>query len=192
MGPDNKGEKSDRANLGRVDLQTFLRIREIGYNTLDLLASGILFVIMGVTVLNAIGRYVFNQPISGTIEFVEIYLMVAVIWFGAIPLQLNQSNITLDILSRKFSELTDSVVKAVFLPLITLVMSIASYGAFNRTANLFEVRATTTGSVQFPTYISWGMLTAALILLTSVLLFQWIVNIRKIIKLLQGSEVTHD
>lgn len=127
-------------------------------NFIQNLAIIVLFLMMVLTVLNAFGRYLFHSPISGTVSFIELYLMMALIWFTAINIQSERSNIQLDIFAEKFENRTRMVIQLIYQPVVLLIFIILFSAALNTTLDRFAARAVTSGSVQFPTYISWGIL----------------------------------
>jgi TRAP-type C4-dicarboxylate transport system permease small subunit len=160
-------------------------IRIYTYRIFDNTASVFLFVLMMVTVGNALGRYLIQEPLAGTITFVEIYLMIGIIWFSVIPLQLNEDNIKLDIFSDNFGELLQSVIKSLYLSAIAVVLIFTLRGVFDDMMQLWEARATTTGTVQFPTYVSWGLLTLGLAVLCAVLIDQSVRYLSKTVRLIR-------
>jgi len=51
-------------------------------NVLTYLATISTFIIMGLTTVDATGRYVFNRPIVGAYEITESYLMIVAVFLG--------------------------------------------------------------------------------------------------------------
>jgi len=92
-------------------------------------AALLLFILMGVTVVDVIGRYVFNQPLAGSSELTEIILGLMI--FAAFPLLCrNNEHIAVDLLenifSAKFKRLRDRVVQGV---LVVCLLTL-TYGIF--------------------------------------------------------------
>jgi TRAP-type C4-dicarboxylate transport system permease small subunit len=52
-------------------------------NLLTYLATISTFIIMGLTTVDATGRYVFNRPIVGAYEITESYLMIVAVFLGS-------------------------------------------------------------------------------------------------------------
>jgi len=92
-------------------------------------AALLLFILMGVTVVDVIGRYVFNQPLAGSSELTEIILGLMI--FAAFPLLCrNNEHIAVDLLenifSAKFKRIRDRVVQGV---LVVCLLTL-TYGIF--------------------------------------------------------------
>jgi len=97
--------------------------------TLSAAAALLLFLLMGVTVVDVIGRYVFNQPLAGSSELTEIILGLMI--FAAFPLLCrNNEHIAVDLLenffSARFKRLRERVVQGV---LVVCLLTL-TYGLF--------------------------------------------------------------
>lgn len=62
-----------------------------------------LITMMGLTVFDVIGRYVFNAPIKGAAELTEL-LLCAVIFLGLNAVSLAQDHVTVDLLTDRFPD----------------------------------------------------------------------------------------
>jgi TRAP-type C4-dicarboxylate transport system permease small subunit len=63
---------------------------------LGVLTAAVLFVMMALTCVDVVGRYVFNRPVAGGLEMIEI--LVAATVFAALPLvTLRQEHVTVDL-----------------------------------------------------------------------------------------------
>lgn len=92
------------------------RISQILSQTLSVSAALLLLVLMLITVVDVIGRYVFNQPLAGSSELTEICLSMII--FAAFPLLCrNNDHIAVDLLENRFNarfkRLRDRVAQAV-------------------------------------------------------------------------------
>jgi TRAP-type C4-dicarboxylate transport system permease small subunit len=66
-------------------------------SALGALTAVVLFVMMTLTCVDVVGRYVFNSPVPGGLEIIEI--LVAATVFGALPLvTLREEHVTVDLL----------------------------------------------------------------------------------------------
>lgn len=74
--------------------------------------GGVLLVcMMGLTVCDVIGRYLFNAPIVGATELTEV-LLCAVIFMGLGAVSLAEDHVTVDLLTDKFPEKTQPLRQA--------------------------------------------------------------------------------
>jgi len=95
-------------------------------------AASLLFILMGITVVDVIGRYVFNQPLAGSSELTEIVL--GLIIFAAFPLLCRRNDhIAVDLLenrlSAKFKRVRDRAVQVVLIVcLLTLTCGLFLLG----------------------------------------------------------------
>jgi len=92
-------------------------------------AALLLLLLMFITVVDVIGRYVFNQPLAGSSELTEICLSMII--FAAFPLLCrNNDHIAVDLLENRFSaqfkRLRDRVVQVV----VSVCLLTLTYGLF--------------------------------------------------------------
>lgn len=125
----------------------------------------IILLLMVVTVANSLGRYLFDSPIGGTITLVESFLMMTLIWFAASTLEKEDGNIAVDIVSRRFGERIQSMIKIGYLSVVLIIFVIIFADGLSRTYTQTLARTTTSGAVQYPTYISRGLFTVGIGLL---------------------------
>lgn len=73
-----------------------------GVGTVLAVVGGIMLtVMMGLTVFDVIGRYIFNAPIKGAGELTEI-LLAATIFLGLGAVSLSEDHVTVDLLTDRF------------------------------------------------------------------------------------------
>ena len=66
---------------------------------LGVVASGVLFAMMGLTVVDVVARYVFNRPLRGAFEVTELMLLVLI--FAGLPLvSFSDEHATMDFIDR--------------------------------------------------------------------------------------------
>ena len=71
--------------------------------SLTVMSAVPLFILMCITVIDVVGRYVFGKPLAGGFELTEMLLAVAV--FASLPLvELREEHIAIDLLDRWYSE----------------------------------------------------------------------------------------
>jgi TRAP-type C4-dicarboxylate transport system permease small subunit len=70
---------------------------------LGVAASAILFVLMAMTFVDVVSRYVFNRPLSGTFEITELMLLVLI--FAGLPLVSHANeHVTMDFIDKMLGE----------------------------------------------------------------------------------------
>lgn len=110
---------------------------------LEFVSALVIFTIMGVTVVDVVGRYVFNAPLPGSFELTQL-LMVLVI-FSALPaVSRAGSHITVDVIlnmlpkaRRKWPMAICGVAVAVMLAFLSVVM-------WNRAGEVWAIGDSTT------------------------------------------------
>ena len=69
---------------------------------LAVLSAGLLFVLMMITTVDVVGRYVFNNPLAGSTELIELFLGLLI--FATIPLLCrNDDHVVVDLVENHFS-----------------------------------------------------------------------------------------
>lgn len=92
-------------------------------------AALLLFVLMLITVVDVIGRYVFNQPLAGSSELTEIVL--GLIIFAAFPLLCgNNDHIAVDLLENRFSDKFKRIRDRVVQGVLVVCLLTLTYGLF--------------------------------------------------------------
>lgn len=136
-----------------------------------------LFVMMVLITTNTVLRYLFNDPITGMFEVVELYLMMAVFYFAIAHVEHEGGNVQVDLLSRKFpSRIRRRVEVAYLLSTFVVVLWIMML-VFRRTRSFWEQGSTTSGVIQFPIYLSWAIVVIGLVLLLLRLLMKSVRNL---------------
>lgn len=140
-------------------------------NGLMLLAGVMLMLMLGSMLVDAVGRYLFNQPLAGNFEFITFFGMVMLTFLALPKTYVMGGHVQLEIL-RPF------LVRAPFrLPeRFNALLGALAFGAITLYAGAeaidkIQTRETTIGLVQLPIYISFvsfplgcGVLTLRLIL----------------------------
>lgn len=87
---------------------------------LAIVSAGLLFAMMGVTVVDVIGRYFLNRPLPGATELTEL-LLAGVIFTGLPAVCLDDGHVTVDLLTARFAAWTK--------PIRILLVRLVSAGA---------------------------------------------------------------
>jgi len=114
-----------------------------------------IFLMMLLITLDASGRYFLHNPIDGAFEFIQDYLMVAVVFLSMSHTYKTDSNIRLELFARKFSGRLNRVFFYInnLLPLIFFFV-IAREG-WVKTWEAWVGKEFTIGMVSWPTYLSY-------------------------------------
>lgn len=150
-------------------IRIFDRLEGYLYN----LAVVALLLMMVITVTNALARYLFDRPITGTVNFVELYLMIAVIWFSAATLEKQGGNIAVDAFSKRFSRERMLLIRLVYSAAILVPLAILLRFMAVRTYTFFLSDATIGAIVRFPVFVSTGLFTVGLAFLIVRVLIQF-------------------
>ncbi|WP_366922088.1 TRAP transporter small permease [Metallumcola ferriviriculae] len=136
-----------------------MRPIKLGFDKIDkfLYRLGLwgIFVMMLLITLDAAGRYFLRDPIDGAFEFVQDYLMVAVVFLSMSYTYKTDSHIRLELFARKFPERLKRVFFYInnLLPLVFFFI-IAREG-WVKTWEAWVGNEFTIGVVSWPTYLSY-------------------------------------
>ena len=100
----------------------FEKVVHVTSSTLMVVSTGLLLVMLMLGTADVLGRYLFNNPISGTTEIFEI-LLPGVVLLGWAYVQRDKSHITVDIIYERFPPRFKAIVA---LCITTLAMVIAA------------------------------------------------------------------
>lgn len=158
---------------------------ESGFSLIEraffLVAKGALFGMMISITATTVGRYLFDSPIPGTFEFVEVYLMVAIVFLSASSIQAVGANVSVTAFSRNFPPRARRFALVVGLGVTLLFLWIINRGISGVAWSRYATMATTTGSLNWPTFVSWAIASVGLAILKIRIVFQ-------IVELLMNSE----
>jgi TRAP-type C4-dicarboxylate transport system permease small subunit len=150
-------------------LDTALRVMQRICTATAWIAIAVMSVVVLVVVANVIGRYIFRQPIVGTVELVQI-LAVVLVFFVLGYTELKGGHVSVDLLVSRFPRR----VRAILLGIMTLFSAVLAgfifwQGLFMGLKDLFPAPVTTvTLSIPVAPFLfclSFGSLLFALVLL---------------------------
>lgn len=105
-------------------------------DTLEKISGGIaavaLVVMMLLITIDSGGRYILDRPLEGTQEFVEIYLMIAVVFLGFSGLQAVNGNVSVELLYRRFPPYVQRGLQILYLALAAIVVALMTWRAFDQ------------------------------------------------------------
>lgn len=149
----------------------FVKSQTLIEDTIGKLAAGIMFLMMVLLTVNSVLRYFFTRPLTGVIQFTELYLMVGAIFLYFPVLQREDGNISVNMFMRRFGDQTNEVRDLCYL-LVVLVLFLTLSNAFYVKALDLTVRGATLQGLGYPVYVSWWLAFAGTLLLSTRIIFQ--------------------
>lgn len=139
----------------------------MGYAS-QLILLGMVFL----TTIDVIGRFFFNNPITGTFELTELGLAL-VIFLGLGLTHMHNEHIAIDIVTDKFSRIGQAITDIIIDSFIAIFMTIVAWQMWEKAQRISDAN-TTTGDLKLPISIfiifaAFGMLTFALSALVKIL-----------------------
>lgn len=131
-----------------------------------------LAIMMVVITANAVSRYLFDNPITGTYELTELYLMPMAIFLTAAYLQRNGGNINVDILYDRLPDDAQLFVDLIGRVSALVIFSAIAYSAGTEFWSGYVQGLRSVGVISFPIYLSWFVMAVGLFALAVRLVFQ--------------------
>ena len=133
------------------------------------LAMVVLFALMALTGVDVVARYLFNSPIRGAFELVEI--MLATLVFLALPASIRHgSHIKVELINSFGSELAERWVQFLVTLLSLIIFAVLSWQLYEHATKL-RAYGLVSDSLEIPLYLI-GWLAAACCLLCTLLLLR--------------------
>jgi TRAP-type transport system small permease protein len=118
---------------------------------LQYVAQFVLFIMALMVTLDVLGRKFFKSPITGTVDIVEVGLIV-VIFASIAYTHLNEEHITVDFVVEKFPQKVQYVVEGMINVVIAALMLLISWSMWGNAQRLLNSN-TVTGDISLPMYI---------------------------------------
>jgi TRAP-type C4-dicarboxylate transport system permease small subunit len=93
-------------------LRAFRRILHSAIRVVTMVALGALSIMVTIIVINVIGRYIFNRPFMGTVEIVQLLLVITV-FFSVAHTEVRKSHISFNEAVRRFPRGAQTIVDSV-------------------------------------------------------------------------------
>ena len=93
-------------------LRAFRRILHSAIRVVTMVALGALSIMVTIIVINVIGRYLFNRPFMGTVEIVQLLLVITV-FFSVAHTEVRKSHISFNEAVRRFPRGAQTIVDSV-------------------------------------------------------------------------------
>lgn len=120
-----------------MNIRNLVNIMGIFSYILSKLGCVALFAMMCLTVVDVVGRYVFNSPILGAFEITSFLVSILVYSFLGFA-QSQKSHVTVDILVNTFSEKAQSIVKLFNYTAGLFIMVLISWKGFEKAIESME------------------------------------------------------
>lgn len=125
------------------------------------MAGWSVIVAMLVMVIDVIGRYVFNNPLLGSVELNRI-LLVAIVFLGVSYAQLSKAHVRVDLVLSRTSSRLRLILEACALLIALVLFALMLYAAIPVAYNSIIIREYETGVIPFPMWPARVILTIGL------------------------------
>lgn len=157
-------------------------------DVLNDLAGWLVLVLMVVGVLEVVSRSLFNRPIPGQINFIELSL-VAIAFLGLSHCQRNDGHIRMTLLTGRLSGRTRHLVSIAMLIVGLATLSLLVWSTFTSSfLPAWSIGDVTTGAVRFPVWPTKLLVPAMLALVCLRILVTLILKIRMVPDLAHSDE----
>lgn len=138
------------------------------------IAEVVLLIMMFWITFDVLGRWLFSQPIKGTVDFTEIGLSM-VVFLSLAYTHLHHINVTIDFLVEKFSQRVQWVFEGVINVIIACVTTVVAWSLMLNAQRLLQSN-TVTSDLYLPVYIfviiaAFGTIVFALTAVTHVITY---------------------
>ncbi|MBK1789448.1 TRAP transporter small permease [Prauserella cavernicola] len=123
-------------------------------NVLTYASGAAVVLIMILTLIDVAGRTFFRQPLTGTYETVEGFLLVAAVWLGLSRGERYKEHVGVDILVQKVSPRVRLLITAIPLTLVGAIFGYLAYAGFERAIDRWDVTTSTT-VIPLPAGATW-------------------------------------
>ena len=131
-----------------------------------------MFFVMTVVCMDVVGRYIFSTPIKWSYDFIGMYLMAAIFFLSLSDTLQNNHHINVDMLFRHVSTRTRHVLECAGNALSCIVFFGIFYEGAIRAWSSFVAKEVTSGTIEWPTWISAAVLTVGVGLILLRMLFR--------------------
>src|SRR5699024_6894790 len=114
-----------------------------------------LILMMLVTSIDSLGRYLLSKPLVGAYEFTEMYLMIIVVFLSISFVMKNGGHIYLDIVIYRLSKKAQNYLNVFFYILATLFILVVGYQGLMATLSAWNNNHIGTGVVAWPYWLSY-------------------------------------
>ena len=118
-------------------MNLFLKITTFINRTMSVVAMAVLCLMMLLTTIDVLGRYLFDKPVQGTFELTEI--MLATIVFCSLAFcQFSKGHISVDIVVSRFPKKTQKVIESLNYFVTIVVLGLIAWMSFQNGMMLKE------------------------------------------------------
>jgi len=113
------------------------------------IAAVVVLIMMVLSATDILLRYFFNNPIEGAYEAMQ-FMMGGVAFFGLSYVQYKKANITIDIVSAKFSVKTEIILDIIMLAIMFAISAIIGWRGGANALDAWRAGDVTIGLVEYP------------------------------------------
>ena len=143
-------------------------------------AAGILVVMMLLTAADVLLRYVFNQPISGSLELTE-YMMLIVVAFGLAHCAAQKGNVRVDVLTSRLPPRAQAVLNSITYLLSLGLFALITWQSISYIGFMFDA-GRISASLLIPVFPFVGMVALGSAMLSLVLLVDFLDYLSQAVK----------
>ncbi len=156
------------------------RVVSLISRAINSVAAGILVAMMLLTTMDVLLRYVFNQPISGSMELTE-YMMVIVVAFGLAHCAVQKGHVRVELLVSRLPSRAQSVINSIIYLLSLGLFVIITWRSILYTGAIFGLERTS-AILLIPVFPFVGMVALGSAMLTLVLLVDFLDYLSQAVK----------
>lgn len=124
-----------------------------------------LIMLMLLTTVDTLARYVFNAPLTGIVEFSEEYLMVAVIFLPLSYVYISGGHIKIELLERFFPARVKAVTQKINIAFGLLLFALIAYAFIPSIQQAIEINEVSSCALAYPMAPAYIMVTLGCLLI---------------------------
>jgi len=121
---------------------------------LGILAGLTIAAIMAIVVVDVVGRYFLNAPLSWSYDLISLYLMVAIFYLGLSHCLAHGHHIGVDILFRRMSGRIRHVMRAISWLMAAVFFALLVWLAAGKAWRAFQSGEAVAGAIAWPTWVA--------------------------------------
>ncbi|MDK2868056.1 MAG: TRAP-type transport system small permease protein [Clostridiales bacterium] len=144
------------------------------------ISSAILFIMMIWVFSDAVGRYVFNHPLPGTLEITEEYLMVCLVFLSISYAQKHKAHVRVDLFIHYIPERMLKITDIIMQLFMLFYAMLLTKQALAQALWCIEVNSTSRGSLGYPLAPAYFLMGLGLLMTSVRILFELVEGIKRI------------
>jgi TRAP-type C4-dicarboxylate transport system permease small subunit len=150
------------------------------------IAMGAVLLMMLLVTANVVGRSTVGSAISGSNQFIVLFLMPVTVYLGIAAIEAADEQIKVELLTRRMSERTLLVRDVLYKTVVLVILVVIVEKTTGNFLESFAAQRTTGGTIQFPIWLSDLIVPVGFGLLTTRFVISFIDDIRDLVGLVRG------